>query len=136
MVLARIEGDPKDVKGISIFIVPKYRLISGSSGNDLNDVYCPGIEHKMGINSFVTTQLSFGDNGACIGEILGAPRQGLKIMFNMMNEERLNVALQALGTASTAYLYALNMPGKDFRGRILHGKVHLQNSFRLLNTLM
>ena len=70
----------------------------------------------MGINSFVTTQLSFGDNGACMGEILGAPRQGLKIMFNMMNEERLNVALQALGTSSAAYLHALKYARERLQG--------------------
>jgi alkylation response protein AidB-like acyl-CoA dehydrogenase len=108
MVLARIEGDPKDIKGISIFIVPKFRVKDDGGIGELNDVYCPGIEKKMGIKTMATAQLSFGDNGACIGEILGAPRQGLKIMFNMMNEERFNVGIQGLGISSTAFLHALN----------------------------
>ncbi|MBN2401275.1 MAG: acyl-CoA dehydrogenase [Spirochaetes bacterium] len=116
MVLARIKGDPKDVKGISIFIVPKFRLKDDGSIGELNDVYCPGMEKKMGIKSLATTQLSFGDNDGCIGELLGEPRQGLKIMFNMMNEERFNMGIQGLGVSSTAYLHALNYSRQRLQG--------------------
>jgi alkylation response protein AidB-like acyl-CoA dehydrogenase len=122
MVLARIEGDPKDVKGISIFIVPKYRVKDDGSIGEPNDVYCPAIEKKMGIKSLATAQLSFGDNDACIGELLGEPRQGLKIMFNMMNEERFNMSIQALGISSTAYLHALNYARERHQGPDINKK--------------
>ena len=122
MVLARIEGDPKDVKGISIFIVPKYKVKEDGSIAEPNDVYCPGMEKKMGIKSLATTQLSFGDNDACIGELLGEPRQGLKIMFNMMNEERFNMGIQALGISSTAYLHSLNYAKQRLQGPDINKK--------------
>ncbi len=122
MVLARIEGDPKNIKGISIFIVPKFNVKEDGSIGEPNDVYCPGMEKKMGIKSLATTQLSFGDNDECIGEILGEPRQGVKIMFNMMNEERFNVAIQGLGISSTAYLHALNYARQRLQGPDINKK--------------
>jgi alkylation response protein AidB-like acyl-CoA dehydrogenase len=122
MVLARIEGDPKDVRSISIFIVPKFKLKNDGSIGEPNDVFCPGMEKKMGIKSLATTQLSFGDNDACIGELLGEPRQGLVIMFNMMNEERFNVAIQGLGVSSTAYLHALNYARQRLQGPDINKK--------------
>jgi len=115
-VLARIEGDPAGVKGISIFIVPKYRVDDNGKMRDFNDVVCSGIEHKMGLRGSATCQLSFGDNGDCIGELLGEPRQGIMIMFHMMNEERLNVGVQALGLSSTSYLHALQYARERLQG--------------------
>jgi alkylation response protein AidB-like acyl-CoA dehydrogenase len=115
-VLARIEGDPAGVKGISIFIVPKYRVDDSGNIGEFNDVVCPGIEHKMGLRGSATCQLSFGDSGNCIGEILGQPRQGIMIMFHMMNEERLNVGVQALGLSSTSYLHALQYARERLQG--------------------
>jgi len=115
-VLARIEGDPAGIKGISIFIVPKFRLKPDGSPGEPNDVGCAGIEHKMGIKGSATCQLSFGDNGNCLGELLGKPCQGIEIMFHMMNEERLNVGVQALGLASTAYLNALKYASERLQG--------------------
>jgi Acyl-CoA dehydrogenases len=115
-VLARIEDDPAGVKGISIFIVPKYRLNEDGTMGGFNDVVCAGIEHKMGIKGSATCQLSFGDNGDCIGELLGEPRQGIMIMFHMMNEERLNVGVQALGLSSTSYLHALRYVRERLQG--------------------
>ena len=131
-VLARREGDPEGIKGISIFIVPKHRVNDDGSIGAYNDVACAGIEHKMGIKGSATCQLSFGDNGDCVGELLGQPCQGIEIMFHMMNEERLNVGVQALGIASTAYLNALKyaqerLQGTDIR---LKGK-----STKLLNII-
>ncbi len=105
-VLARIEGDPAGIKGISIFLVPKYHVNDDGSLGARNDVTCAGIEHKMGIRGSATCQMSFGDNGECIGEILGKPCQGIAIMFLIMNEERLNVGVQSVGLASAAYLNA------------------------------
>jgi len=115
-VLARIEGDPPGVKGISIFIVPKYRVDEEGNMGGFNDVVCSGIEHKMGIKGSATCQLSFGDNGDCLGELLGEPRQGIMIMFHMMNEERLNVGVQSLGLSSTSYLHALQYARERLQG--------------------
>ena len=105
-VLARIEGDPPGTKGISIFLVPKFFANQDGSLGRRNDVVCSGIEHKMGIKGSPTCTLSFGDNGSCVGYLMGEERQGMKIMFQMMNEARLDVALQGLGAASSAYLHA------------------------------
>ncbi|MBW2675644.1 MAG: acyl-CoA dehydrogenase [Deltaproteobacteria bacterium] len=88
-VLARIEGDPPGTKGISIFIVPKIRANDDGSLGESNDVITGNIEHKMGIKGSATATLNFGENGNCIGELLGSERQGMKIMFKMMNEARL-----------------------------------------------
>ena len=82
-VLARIEGDPPGTKGISIFLVPKYRVNGDGSVGEPNDVVCSGIEHKCGIHGSATCTLSFGDNGKCVGYLLGKERQGMKIMFQL-----------------------------------------------------
>jgi len=105
-VLARIEGDPKGTKGISIFLVPKYRLNEDGSLGKFNDVTCTGIEHKMGIHGQPTSQLSFGDNGDCIGHLLGQERQGMKIMFKMMNLARMATGFAGQANASGAYMNA------------------------------
>src|SRR5664280_3704697 len=106
-VLARIEGDPAGTKGISIFIVPKYRVNDDGSQGVFNDVNCGGIEHKMGIKGSATATLNFGEDGKCIGELLGDERAGIKIMFQMMNEARLGTGMQGLCTASASYEHAL-----------------------------
>ncbi|TAL32363.1 MAG: acyl-CoA dehydrogenase [Spirochaetes bacterium] len=106
-VLARIEGDPVGTKGISIFLVPKFFANEDGSIGARNDVACSGIEHKMGIKGSATCTLSFGDNGACTGYLMGGERQGMKIMFQMMNEARLDVALQGLAVSSAAYMHAV-----------------------------
>jgi alkylation response protein AidB-like acyl-CoA dehydrogenase len=106
-VLARIEGDPAGTKGISIFLVPKYLVNADGSLGRRNDYSIGGIEHKMGIKASATCQLNLGDNGDCYGEILGEERQGMKVMFQLMNEARIGVGLQGMGTAATAYLHAL-----------------------------
>ncbi len=106
-VLARIEGDPRGTKGISIFLVPKYFINSDGSLGGKNDVICAGIEHKMGIKGSATATLSFGDNGKCVGYLMGEERKGMSIMFNMMNEARLQCSIQGLALSSTAYLHAV-----------------------------
>jgi hypothetical protein len=105
-VLARLDGDPAGIKGISLFIVPKHLVSHDGSLDKSNDVYCSGIEHKMGIRGAATCSLIFGDSGECIGELLGDRCKGIQAMFYMMNEERLVVAMQAQGLAGTAYLNA------------------------------
>jgi len=115
-VLARIEGDPPGTKGISIFIVPKFFVKDDGSLGDRNDVWCAGIEHKMGIPGTSTSQLSFGDNGKCVGYLLGEERQGMKIMFRMMNFARMGVALQGQSNASVAYMHAVTYAKNRVQG--------------------
>jgi alkylation response protein AidB-like acyl-CoA dehydrogenase len=115
-VLARIDGDPPGTPGISIFIVPKYHVNPDGSIGKPNDVVTTGIEHKMGIKGSATCSLSFGDNDQCVGYLLGSERQGMKIMFQMMNEARLDVSQQALGTASSAYMHAVTYSKNRLQG--------------------
>ncbi len=105
MVLARVEGAPPGTKGISIFVVPKYRIENG--GLVHNDVNCVAIEHKLGIHASATAALNFGEKDDCVGYLLGEENQGMKIMFNMMNEARLAVGMQGLAQASASYMQAL-----------------------------
>jgi alkylation response protein AidB-like acyl-CoA dehydrogenase len=116
-VLARIEGDPAGTKGISIFIVPKYRVKEDGSLGEFNDVHCTGIEHKMGLKGSATCSMSFGDNGDCIGELLGEERKGMAIMFQMMNEARLGMGLQGSSTSSVSYLHALAYAKERIQGK-------------------
>ena len=106
-VLARIEGDPRGTRGISIFLVSKYHVNTDGSLGERNDVICSGIEHKMGIKGSATCTMSFGDNNRCVGYLMGEERQGMKIMFNMMNEARLQCSYQGLAVSSTAYMHAV-----------------------------
>ncbi len=115
-VLARIDGDPPGTPGISIFIVPKFHVNPDGSLGKRNDIMTSGIEHKMGIKGSATCSLSLGDNDACIGWLLGQERQGMKIMFQMMNEARLDVSQQALGTASSAYMHAVTYAKNRLQG--------------------
>ena len=95
-VLARIEGDPAGTKGISIFIVPKYLVNEDGSLGKRNDYEIAKIEEKMGIHGSATCLINFGDNGNCYAELLGQEREGMKVMFQMMNEARLAGACRAL----------------------------------------
>jgi len=106
-VLARIEGDPEGTKGISIFIVPKFLVNKDGSLGARNDMICTGIEHKMGLKGNATSSLSFGDNGKCIGYLLGKERQGMQIMFHLMNAARIHTGVQAEGCSSAAYMHAV-----------------------------
>lgn len=115
-VLARIEGDPPGTKGISIFIVPKMLPDDNDRPGTRNDVICTGVETKMGIRGSATCSLSFGDNGGCVGFLLGQERQGMRIMFHMINEARLAVARQGLAVASSAYMHAVSYANNRLQG--------------------
>ena len=115
-VLARIEGDPPGTKGISIFLVPRNNVNPDGSIAGSNDVVCSGIEHKMGIKGSPTCTLNFGDNGMCVGYLMGKEREGMKIMFQMMNEARLDVGLEGLGLASAAYMHAVKYAKNRLQG--------------------
>jgi alkylation response protein AidB-like acyl-CoA dehydrogenase len=106
-VLARIEGDPLGTAGISIFLVPKYRVKEDGTLGEFNDIRTGNVEHKMGIKGSATCTLNFGDEGNCVGELLGKERQGMRIMFQMMNASRLDIGMQGLGHATAAYEHAV-----------------------------
>ena len=118
-VLARIEGGPLGTKGLSIFLVPKYLVNSDGSLGEFNDVVTGNIEHKMGIHGNATCTLNFGDNDKCIGYLMGAERQGMEIMFHMMNEERQGVGMMGVSLAGAAYLHALSYAKERLQGNNL-----------------
>ena len=107
LVLARAEGSPAGIKGISLFVVPKYLVKEDGNIGDYNNVKCPKVEEKMGIHGSPTCELVFGDEGTCVGELVGELNKGIKYMFFMMNEARVGTGLQAHTSASAAYLHAL-----------------------------
>ena len=114
MVLARIEGAPAGTKGISIFMVPKKRIENGEFVD--NDVITAAVEKKMGIHASATCALNFGEKDNCIGYLLGQENQGMRIMFNMMNEARLAVGFQGLAQATAAYMHALRYAKERYQG--------------------
>jgi alkylation response protein AidB-like acyl-CoA dehydrogenase len=103
LLLAKIEGAPEGTRGISLFIVPKIWVNPDGSLGEPNDMYCTGLEHKMGIHGSSTASLSFGEHGACRGILLGEPHSGMAKMFQMMNEARIGCGVQSLGIAASAY---------------------------------
>ncbi|MBN1574595.1 MAG: acyl-CoA dehydrogenase [Deltaproteobacteria bacterium] len=115
-VLARVEGAPSGTKGISIFLVPKYLVNDDGSLGERNDYSVTGIEKKMGFNGSATCLMNFGDNGKCYGELLGEEGQGMKVMFILMNEARVAVALQGLTCASRAYLNSVKYAKERIQG--------------------
>ena len=120
-VLARIEGAPAGIKGISLFLVPKYVPDEKGGLGAFNDVTCGGIENKMGIKASPTCTLNFGENGACRGWLIGQENMGIVYMFQMMNEARLEVGLQGLAVAGEAYLQALAYAQERVQGLSLKG---------------
>ena len=115
-VLARIEGDAPGTKGISLFLVPKYRINADGSLGEFNDVVCTGIEHKMGLNGSATCSLTLGGSGNCVGTLLGERSKGMRSMFIMMNDARQLVGLQGFSVATTAYIHALNYARERVQG--------------------
>lgn len=108
LVLARCEGGSPGTKGLSLFVIPKYRVGADGQIGEFNDVHCAGIEHKMGIHGSPTCQLVFGENDRCQAELIGAEEEGIKIMFDMMNSARVGVGLQGVAMGAWAYQLALH----------------------------
>ncbi|MDB5710522.1 MAG: acyl-CoA dehydrogenase, partial [Sphingomonas bacterium] len=102
LVLARTPDAPPGTKGISLFLVPKYRLDAEGNPGEPNDVRVVSIEHKMGLHASPTCVLSFGDHDDCVGELIGEELGGIRAMFTMMNNARLNVGLQGAQVAEAA----------------------------------
>ncbi len=117
LMLARIEGAPSGTKGISLFIVPRKRLDEEDKLTIWNNVTLTSLNHKMGQRGTVNTALSLGEGGETIGEIVGAPGQGLACMFTMMNEARIGVSMGAVAHASAAYQHALGYARERLQGR-------------------
>ena len=107
LVLARLPGAPEGTRGISLFLVPKYHVNADGSLGPRNDLQCVSLEHKLGINASPTCVMSYGDNGECIGELVGAENRGLAAMFTMMNNARINVGNQGVQIAERATQQAL-----------------------------
>lgn len=118
-VLARIEGAPAGTKGISIFIVPKIWVNDDGSLGEENDIVCTGIEEKMGLHGSATCSMSMGSKSICRGLLLGEANSGMKIMFHMMNEARLDVGFMGFCQATHAFLHAVNFARERIQGRDL-----------------
>jgi alkylation response protein AidB-like acyl-CoA dehydrogenase len=107
LVLARLPDAPPGVKGISLFLVPKFLLDENGNPGERNDVDCVSIEHKLGIHASPTCVMSFGDKGGAVGYLVGEPHRGLMAMFTMMNDARQRVGLQGLSVSERSYQQAL-----------------------------
>ncbi|OGA18652.1 MAG: acyl-CoA dehydrogenase [Betaproteobacteria bacterium RIFCSPLOWO2_12_FULL_63_13] len=126
LVLAKIPGSPPGVKGISLFIAPKYLVHPDGSLGERNDISLAGLNHKMGYRGTVNTVLNFGEKGGAIASLVGKPNAGLAYMFHMMNEARIGVGLGAVMLGYTGYLHALDYARKRPQGRPASGKDPLQ----------
>jgi acyl-CoA dehydrogenase len=117
LVLARLPDAPAGVRGISLFLVPKFLVNADGSLGARNDAHCVSIEHKLGIHASPTCVLAFGDNGGAVGYLLGEANRGLEYMFVMMNEARMGVGLQGVALAERAYQQALGYARERKQGR-------------------
>ncbi|MBF7729868.1 acyl-CoA dehydrogenase [Pseudomonas sp. N040] len=122
MVLARLPDAPPGVKGISLFIVPKFLVNDDGSLGARNDVILAGLFHKMGWRGTTSTALNFGDKGECVGYLVGKPHAGLSYMFQMMNEARIGVGMGATMLGYAGYLYSLDYARQRPQGRQPDGK--------------
>ena len=116
LVLARVPDAPPGVKGISLFLVPKFLLDENGEPGQRNDVHCVSVEHKLGIHASPTCVMSFGDKGGAVGYLVGAENRGLTAMFTMMNVARQSVGLQGLSVASRSYQQALAWAKERLQG--------------------
>ncbi len=119
LVLARIQGAPEGVKGISLFVVPKFRVNEDGSIGQANDVRCGNVEKKLGLHASPTAVLNFGSDNECIGYLCGKENFGLAHMFQMMNQARINTGVSGMTLASTAYQNALEYTKSRIQGRDL-----------------
>ncbi|MCK5543249.1 MAG: acyl-CoA dehydrogenase [Desulfobacterales bacterium] len=132
-VLARVEGAPVGTKGISLFLVPKYKVNDDGSLGEFNNVECTGLEEKMGIHGNATATLALGQKGESIGTLLGQENKGMAAMFVMMNEARVFVGLQGFSVASASYMYALDYAKNRIQGRhMLAGKERDYENVRII----
>ena len=142
LVLARTPDAPEGVRGISLFVVPKFLLNADGSSGQRNDAHCVSLEHKLGIHASPTCVMSFGDQGGAIGYLVGQENKGLAHMFTMMNEARQKVGIQGLAIAERAYQQAREYAKERVQGRLASSKsggavaiVHHPDVQRMLLTM-
>ena len=123
LVLARVTGAPEGVKGISLFVVPKFMVNADGSLGARNDVHCVSIEHKMGIKASPTAVLQYGDHGGAIGYLVGEENRGLEYMFIMMNAARFGVGVQGIAIAERAYQKAVSFAKDRVQSRPVDGSL-------------
>jgi acyl-CoA dehydrogenase len=116
-VLARIDGAPAGIKGLSLFVVPKFIPDAAGNPGAPNDLRCSSIEHKLGIHASPTCVMSYGDNGGAQGWLVGEPHNGLAYMFVMMNAARLGVGMQGIGLAEHAFQQSRDWARTRIQGR-------------------
>ncbi len=123
LVLARVAGAPEGVKGISLFVVPKFMVDADGGLGARNDVHCVSIEHKLGIKASPTAVLQFGDHGGAVGYLVGEENRGLEYMFIMMNAARYAVGVQGIAVAERAYQKAVQYARDRVQSRPVDGSV-------------
>ncbi len=123
LVLARVQGAPEGVKGISLFVVPKFMVKADGSLRARNDVHCVSIEHKMGIKASPTAVLQFGDHGGATGFLVGQENRGLEYMFIMMNAARYAVGVQGIAIAERSYQRAVQYARDRIQSRPVDGSL-------------
>ncbi len=123
LVLARVAGAPEGVKGISLFVVPKFMVNKDGSLGTRNDVFCVSIEHKLGIKASPTAVLQFGDKGGAVGYLVGQENRGLEYMFIMMNAARYAVGMQGIAIAERAYQKAASFARDRVQSRPVDGSM-------------
>ena len=123
LVLARVTGAPEGVKGISLFIVPKFMVNADGSLGARNDAHCVSIEHKLGIKASPTAVLQFGDHGGAVGQLIGQENRGLEYMFIMMNAARYAVGMQGIAVAERAYQKAAAFAKERVQSRPVDGSL-------------
>jgi len=123
LVLARVTGAPEGVKGISLFVVPKFMVNQDGSLGDRNDVHCVSIEHKLGIKASPTAVLQYGDHGGAVGYLVGQENRGLEYMFIMMNAARYAVGVQGIAVAERAYQQAVAYAKDRVQSRPVDGSM-------------
>jgi len=124
LVLARVQGAPEGVKGISLFVVPKFMVNADGSLGARNDVHCVSIEHKMGIKASPTAVLQYGDHGGAVGYLVGEENRGLEYMFIMMNAARYAVGVQGIAIAERAYQKAVQYAKDRVQSRPVDGSMN------------
>jgi len=142
LVLGRTPNAPEGVKGISLFIVPKFLVNADGSLGERNDVHCVSIEHKLGIKASPTAVLQFGDHGGAIGTLVGEENRGLEYMFIMMNSARFSVGMQGIAVSERAYQQAVAYAKDRVQSRPVDGSareavtiIHHPDVKRMLMTM-
>ena len=123
LVLARVSGAPEGVKGLSLFVVPKFMVGEGGALGARNDVHCVSIEHKLGIKASPTAVLQYGDHGGAVGYVVGEENRGLEYMFIMMNSARYAVGMQGIAIAEMAYQKAVAFAKDRVQSRPVDGSI-------------